>query len=136
MSIDFFEVIDWENCYLVFYSQNDDNIQEIYYHSKLYYNEPKDNTTTGFYSPKASRFGILVNPLATHWAVCLMDDFKNEILFDGVLPGNYEYITEEISDTKEIVLLRYNKYLKFTAGTKLSERSNKARHSRFKNVSD
>lgn len=135
-NIDLFDVIEWDKCYLVMYSQSNNNEQELHYYKPLIKFPGKGENEHHFYSVNASKFGIQVPLQATDWAVCLMDDLKNEILFEGKIPGTYEYMTISISDTKEILVQRYDKYMRFTAGTKLSLRSHHQRRSgRFKDIS-
>lgn len=135
-NVDLFDVIEWNKCYLVMYSTDSKGNQQLHYYKPLVYFPGKGELQHHFYSVQASKFGIQVPTQATHWAVCLMDDLKNEILFEGSIPGTYEYMTMNISDTKEILVQRYDKYMRFTAGTKLSVRSNRQRRSnRFKQIS-
>lgn len=135
MTIDIFDVIEWTKCYFILYSEDKNNGQEIHYYKPIVFKPGKSNSEHNFYSVHSSKFGILVSDQATHWAICLMDDLRNEILYEGIIPGSYEYSILPISETKEIFLQKYNKYLRFTVGTKLSIRSSAKIHSRFKNVS-
>jgi len=136
MSTDLFDVIEWNKCFLVLYSQDENNQPILHYHKSLILLPSKKDDGHDFWSVPASKFGIQVPPAATHWAVCLMDDTSNEILFEDLIPGTYEFMTLDISDTKEILVQRYDKYMRFTAGTKLALRSNHQRRlNRFKQIS-
>jgi hypothetical protein len=135
MSIDLYDVIEWDNCYFVMYSQDSNNDPVVHYIKPIISIESPKGEDFNFLSVKASRFGIQINDSSTHWAICLMDDFKNEILFEGLVPENNTIHTISISETKEITVHRYTKYLKLTIGTKYSIRTNKARSSKYTIVS-
>jgi len=135
MSIDIYDVIEWDKCYFVMYSQDTNTDPVVHYMKPIKLIESPKGEEFNFLSVQASRFGVVVNNEATHWAICLMDDFNNEILYEGLIPENNTVHTMSISDVKEITLHRYVKYLKLSIGTKYSIRTNKARSSKYTHVS-
>ena len=97
---DLFDVIEWDKCQFVMYSEDKKGNTQVHYHTPLIYIPSASDTRPAFYSVKSSKFGVSVRPEATHWAICLMDDLRNEVLFEGPLPGVYEYITVDLSATR------------------------------------
>jgi len=135
MSTDLFDIIEWDKCVLVMFSYDKKSQPILHYHKSLVKFPSKNDNGYDFWSVPASKFGIQLPLPATHWAVCLMDDTSNEILFEGPIPGAYEFMIQNLSDTKEIFVQRYDKFMRFTVGTKLALRSHRQRRlGRFKQI--
>jgi len=130
-----YDIVEWEKCCLVMYSYDDNDQPNVHWTGQVIEIETNKEGKPNFYSFKASKFGIATPPKATHWALCLMDDLRNEILFEGAIPGPYQYMKIPVSKDKEILVRRYNKYTRFTIGTAISLRTNNKTDSRFTEIS-
>lgn len=135
MTTDLYDIIEWEKCCLVLYYYDQTNNIAVHSIKPIISVIPPNPKSPAFYGVHASLFGIALPNHVTHWSICLMDELRNEILFEGLVPKQNHTHAISISDTKEIVLQRFIKYMKFTVGTKYSQRTKNQRNSKHTLVS-
>ena len=106
---------DMENLSFVLYSQPKagDQKEVLYVRPIEKIRSPKYDTD--FYAVKSSKYGIRINPEATHWCIAVLGA-NPKVLFESRIP---EEMTNQIIDytkDKAVYFNRFSKNCKFTIG--------------------
>jgi hypothetical protein len=124
-------LINLDDCWLVLYSDHEGETS-IHYTKPVVLIHDKEGNSLDFYGVKASMFGIKLHPDATKWSICRISNGHDEILFSGSLPDCESIHEYPVGNDLDIVLTRYNQYLKFSLGLSYSKRKTRnAPPSRF-----
>lgn len=122
---------EWENCYLVLFYEDVDlksfnkTSRRVTYFKPIARAKNKEGVLLDFFGVRSGIYGINLNPLTTHWSICVLGVADPKILVEAPIPQTMTVQETNVDENTQISLVRYNKNMKFTIGKPYAQRRTK-----------